>query len=163
MPENTARIKTHARNFFIDLYPNNQLYASITVDYINLQYFMANKLNFKYSKKLISNTLTYKVSTTLNLAITAFCVILITLYIIGNYQNFQDENQQWILSVLSYVSIFNSLFSIVLTVETAIKIFTEKQKLKNLINLIVLSASAVFCIFCTGTANIISYISGGIK
>ena len=68
---------------------------------------------------------------TLNLVITTFCIILITLYIIGNYQNFQDENQEWILTLLSYVAIFNSLFSIVLTVETAIKIFTEKQKIKN--------------------------------
>ena len=100
---------------------------------------------------------------TLNLVITAFCVILITLYIIGNYQNFQDENQQWILTLLSYVAIFNSLFSIVLTVETAIKIFTEKQKIKNFINMLALIASAIFCIFCTGTSNIISYISGGIK
>jgi len=124
---------------------------------------MRNKLKFKYSRKLFSNTLTYKFSLTLNLAITVFCIILITLYIIGNYQNFQDENQQWILSLLSYVSIFNSLFSIVLTVETGIKIFTEKQKIKNTINMIALLASAVFCIFCTGTSNIISYISGGIK
>jgi hypothetical protein len=124
---------------------------------------MKNKIGFKYSKKLFSNTLTYNVSLTLNLAITVFCIILITLYIIGNYQNFQDENQQWILSVLSYVSIFNSLFSLVLAAETGIKIFTEKQKIKNLINMIALIASAIFCIFCTGTSNIISYISGGIK
>jgi len=100
---------------------------------------------------------------TLNLAITAFCIILITLYIIGNYQGFQDENQQWILSILSYIAIFNSLFSIVLTIETGIKIFTEKQKVKNIINMIALILSALFCIFCTGTSNIISYISGGIK
>ena len=124
---------------------------------------MKNKIGFKYSKKLFSNTLTYNVSITLNLAITVFCIILITLYIIGNYQNFQDENQQWILSLLSYVSIFNSLFSLLLTVETGIKIFTEKQKIKNTINMIALLTSAVFCIFCTGTSNIISYISGGIK
>ena len=122
-----------------------------------------NKINFKYSKKLISNTLTYKFSLTLNLAITFFCIILITLYIIGNYQNFQDENQQWLLTILSYAAIFNSLFSLVLTVETAIKLFTEKQKIKNLINMLALIASAIFCIFCTGTSNIISYISGGIK
>ena len=100
---------------------------------------------------------------TLNLAITAFCIILITLYIIGNYQDFQDENQEWLLTVLSYAAIFNSLFSILLTVETAIKIFTEKQKVKKIINMLALMISAVFCIFCTGTANIISYISGGIK
>ena len=124
---------------------------------------MKNKTRFKYSKKIFSNTLTYKVSMTLNLAITAFCIILITLYIIGNYQGFQDENQQWILSILSYIAIFNSLFSIVLTIETGIKIFTEKQKVKNIINMIALILSALFCIFCTGTSNIISYISGGIK
>ena len=124
---------------------------------------MKNKIGFKYSKKLFSNTLTYNVSITLNLAITVFCIILITLYIIGNYQNFQDENQQWILSVLSYAAIFNSLFSVVLTIETTIKIFTEKNKFKNVFNLIVLIASAIFCIFCTGTSNIIGYLSGGIK
>lgn len=124
---------------------------------------MANKIDFKYSKKLLSNTLTYKFSMTLNFAITVFCVILITLYIIGNYQEFQDENQQWILSVLSFAAIFNSLFSVLLIVETAIKIFTEKHKVKNLINLVILIASAIFCIFCTGTSNIIGYLSGGIK
>ena len=124
---------------------------------------MAKKIDFKYSKKILSNTLTYKFSMTLNLALTVFCIILITLYIIGNYQAFQDENQQWILSILSFTAIFNSLFSVVLTVETAIKLFTEKNKLKNAVNLIALIASAIFCIFCTGTSNIISYISGGIK
>lgn len=122
-----------------------------------------NKTRFKYSKKLLSNTLTYKFSMTLNLAITVFCIILITLYIIGNYQSFQDVNQMWLLSILSYASIFNSLFSILLTIETVIKIFTEKQKFKNFINMIMLIISAVFCIFCTGSANIISYISEGIK
>lgn len=124
---------------------------------------MAKKIAFKYSKKLFSNTLTYKFSLTLNLAITVFCIILIALYTIGNYQNFQDDNQQWLLSILSYAAIFNSLFSLVLIVETTIKLFTEKQKLKNFFNLIGLFASAVFCIFCTGTSNIISYISGGIR
>ena len=128
-----------------------------------MKLLMANKIDFKYSKKILSNTLTYKLSMTLNLVITVFCVILITLYIIGNYQAFQDENQQWILSILSYAAIFNSLLSFMLIVETTIKIFTEKHKIKNLINLIALIASAVFCIFCTGTSNIISYISGGIK
>ena len=123
---------------------------------------MRKKTRFKYSKKLFSNTLTYKFSMTLNLAITAFCIILIALYVIGNYQNFQDENQEWILTLLSFVSIFNCLFSIVLSVETSIKIFTEKQKIKNIVNLLALTASAVFCFFCTGTSNIVSYISGGI-
>lgn len=112
---------------------------------------------------MLSNTLTYKFSMTLNLVITIFCVLLITLYIIGNYQNFQDENQKWLLSILSYAAIFNSLFSILLTAETAIKLFTEKHKIKNFINMIMLIASTIFCFFCTGTSNIIGYISGGLK
>lgn len=112
---------------------------------------------------MLSNTLTYKFSMTLNLVITIFCVLLITLYIIGNYQNFQDENQKWLLSILSYAAIFNTLFSILLTVETAIKLFTEKHKIKNFINMIMLIASTIFCFFCTGTSNIIGYISGGLK
>ena len=124
---------------------------------------MKNNTNFKYSKKLFSNTITYKFSLTLNLVITLFCVILIALYTIGNYQNFQDENQEFILSILSYAAIFNSLFSIVLTVETVIKLVTEKYKLKNFFNIIGLIITAIFSIFCTGFSNIISYISGGIK
>ena len=112
---------------------------------------------------MLSNTLTYKFSMTLNLVITIFCVLLITLYIIGNYQNFQDENQKWLLSILSYAAIFNTLFSILLTAETAIKLFTEKHKIKNFINMIMLIASAIFCFFCNGTSNIIGYISGGLK
>ncbi len=100
---------------------------------------------------------------TLNFAITVFCIILVTLYIIGNYQSFQDDNQERILSILSYAAIFNCLFSLTLSVETGIKIFTEKYRFKNIMNLIALILSAIFCFFCTGTSNIISYISGGIK
>jgi len=118
---------------------------------------------FKYSKKLFSNTLTYKFSMTIHLAITAFCFILITLFIIGNYQYFQDDNQEYILSILSYAAIFNSLFSIMLLIETTIKIFTEKHKFKNFINLLILLSSGFFCFVCTGTSNIISYISGGFR
>lgn len=124
---------------------------------------MKNNTDFKYSKKLFSNTLTYKFSLTLNLVISLFCIILIGLYTIGNYQNFQDQSQDFILSVLAYAAIFNSLFSIVLIIETVIKLITEKYKLKNLFNIIGLIFSAIFSIFCTGFSNIISYISGGIR
>ena len=124
---------------------------------------MKKNTDFKYSKKLFSNTLTYKFSLTLNLVISLFCIILIGLYTIGNYQNFQDQSQDFILSVLAYAAIFNSLFSIVLIIETVIKLITEKYKLKNLFNIIGLIFSAIFSIFCTGFSNIISYISGGIR
>ena len=124
---------------------------------------MKNKIDFKYSKRRFSNTLTYKLSVTVSIALSIFCFILIMLYTIGNYQNFQDKNQEFLLSALSYISIFNSMFSFVLIIETVIKLFAEKNKFKNILNTIVLILSMIFCIFCTTTSNIISYISRGIK
>lgn len=123
---------------------------------------MANKIKFKYTKKIISNSLTYKLSMCLDLLITVFCFLLITLYTIGNYQNFQDNTQQIILSVLAFSSIFNILLSILLIIETIIKIITEKNKIRNLLNLIYLILAVFLCIFFSSTSNIINYLSTGI-
>lgn len=123
---------------------------------------MANKIKFKYTKKIISNSLTYKLSMYLDLLITVFCFLLITLYTIGNYQNFQDNTQQIILSVLTFSSIFNILLSILLIIETILKIITEKNKFRNLINLIYLIIAVFLCIFFSSTSNIINYLSTGI-
>lgn len=123
---------------------------------------MSNKIDFKYTKKLISNSLTYKLSLNLNLLLTIFSLLLITLYIIGNYQNFQDKSQQTILSVLSYVSVFNILLSFLLLVETIFKLATEKRKIKSIINIIYLIFAMVLGLLFSGTANIISFISMGV-
>lgn len=135
---------------------------SITVEINNLQ-VMLKKIKFKYSKKLISNTLTYKVSLTLNLIITFFCLILVLLYVIGNYQNFQDKSQQIILKVLSYTSIFNTMLSVLLAIESLIKIFTENHKVKSILNTIFLILTIIFCIFCIEISSVITYLSMGIK
>ncbi|MBP5520687.1 MAG: hypothetical protein J6X84_08940 [Treponema sp.] len=121
---------------------------------------MKNK-EFKYSKRRFSSTITYKLSVDLNVTLSVFCFLLITLYTIGNYQNFQDKNQNMTLSLISYTSIFNMIFSFILIVETVIKLFTEKYRLKNIIRILILISSFVFCMFCSGTSNIISCISGG--
>ena len=123
---------------------------------------MSNKIDFKYTKKLISNSLTYKLSLNLNLLLTIFSLLLITLYIIGNYQNFQDMSQQTILSVLSYVSVFNILLSFLLLVETIFKLATEKRKIKSIINIIYLIFAMFLGLLFSGTANIISFISMGV-
>ena len=123
---------------------------------------MSNKIDFKYTKKLISNSLTYKLSLNFNLLLTIFSLLLITLYIIGNYQNFQDKSQQTILSVLSYVSVFNILLSFLLLVETIFKLATEKRKIKSIINIIYLVFAMLLGLLFSGTANIISFISMGL-
>ncbi|MCR4579760.1 MAG: hypothetical protein K5681_05380 [Treponema sp.] len=100
---------------------------------------------------------------TINLIFVVFCVLLTLLYIIGNYQNFQDSSQQIILFFLSYVSIFSTLLSTLLLIESIVKIFTEKYKVKNIIYSVLLLLAIIFCIFSTGIAGIISYLSTGIS
>lgn len=124
---------------------------------------MLKKIKFKYSKKIISNTLTYKVSLTLNLIITIFCITLVVLYVIGNYQNFQDRSQRIILKVLSYTSIFNIMLSFLLAIESFIKIFTENRKIKSIINTIFLIFTIIFCFFCIEISSVITYLSMGLK
>ena len=117
---------------------------------------------FKNTKAKFSNTMTYKFTMTINFIFVVFCILLTALYIIGNYQDFQDKSQQIILFFLSYVSIFSTLLSFFLLIETIVKIFTEKFKFKNIINSILLLLAILFCISSTGIAGIINYLSTGI-
>lgn len=114
------------------------------------------------AKSRFSNSLTYKVTMMINLIAIVSCILLTSLYIIGNYQNFQDKSQQIILFFLSYDSIFSTLLSFLLLIETIVKIFTEKYKIKNIINALMLLLAILFCISSTGIAGIISYLSTGI-
>lgn len=114
------------------------------------------------AKSRFSNSLTYKVTMMINLITIVSCILLTSLYIIGNYQNFQDKSQQIILFFLSYDSIFSTLLSFLLLIETIVKIFTEKYKIKNIINALMLLLAILFCISSTGIAGIISYLSTGI-
>ena len=122
---------------------------------------MINKIKFKYRKKRFSNTITYKLLMNLDMFFNLFCLILIALYTIGNYQSFLDKSQQIILNTLAISSIFTVLLSFVLFLETFIKIFTEKNKIKNVLNLIYLLVTIVFCVICIVIATAIDYISLG--
>ncbi len=122
-----------------------------------------DKYKFKYSKKIISNLIVYKVSMTVDFVFFLFEIILLLLYFIGNYQNFQDSSQQFILKVLFFSSIFTSIFSFLLLIESIIKIFSEKQKGKSIINSIFLLISIIFSIFSMEFSNIIMYLSEGLN
>ena len=122
-----------------------------------------DKYKFKYSKKIISNLIVYKVSMTVDFVFFLFEIILLLLYFIGNYQNFQDSSQQFILNVLFFSSIFTSIFSFLLLIESIIKIFSEKQKGKSIINSIFLIISIIFSIFSMEFSNIIMYLSEGLN
>ena len=123
---------------------------------------MKNKITFKYEKK-VSNTLAYKLPMIITMALTLFCLLIVTLYIIGNYQNFLDESQNLLLSVLSYTSIFNMLLSIVLLSETIIKIVTEKYKFKNIVNMVMLTFFIILSFIFLIVSNVVNFISMGIN
>lgn len=123
---------------------------------------MAKNINFKYAKKIFSNTLTYKLTFTLNIILAIFCMILVTLYILGNYQGFQDNSQSIILQTLSYVALFNTLLSVFLLVETVIKIFTEKRKFRLIVNAIYLFFAILIGSIFTTFSNVISFLARGI-
>lgn len=127
----------------------------------NLQ-VMLKKIKFKYSKKLISNSLTYKLSMVIDLTLSFFSLIMVFLYVIGNYQDFQDQSQQLILEVLSYVAIFNTIFSIFLFIESIFKLILENRKIKTIINMIFLLITVFFEMFCLEISTVISYLSKGL-
>ena len=122
-----------------------------------------DKYRFKYSKKIISNLIVYKVSMTVDFVFFLFEIILLLLYFIGNYQNFQDSSQQFILKILFFSSIFTSIFSFLLLIESIIKIFSEKKKGKSIFNSIFLIISIIFSIFSMEFSNIIMYLSEGLN
>lgn len=122
-----------------------------------------DKKKFKYSKKIISNSIVYKISMTVDFVFFLFGIILLLLYFIGNYQNFQDSSQQFILKILFFSSIFTSIFSFLLLIESIIKVFSENKKVKHIINSIFLIFCIIFGLFCMEFSNIIMYLSEGLK
>lgn len=118
---------------------------------------------FKYSKKIISNSNVYKISTAINLIFVIFCLFLLLLYFIGNYQDFQDSSQNFILKTLFYSSVFNAIFSFLLLVESVLKIFSETKKTRLIINSIFLIFGIAFAVFCIEFSNVIIYFSKGLK
>lgn len=122
-----------------------------------------DKKKFKYSKKIISNSIVYKISMTIDFVFSLFGIILLLLYFIGNYQNFQDSSQQFILKILFFSSIFTSIFSFLLLIESIIKVFSENKKVKHIINSIFLIFCIIFGLFCMEFSNIIMYLSEGLK
>lgn len=121
------------------------------------------KNKFKYSRKIISNSIVYRISMTVDLVFFLFEIILMMLYFIGNYQTFQDSSQLLILKILFFSSIFTSIFSFLLLIESLIKIFSENKKIKHILNSFFLFFCIITGIFIMEFSNIIMYLSEGLK
>ena len=121
------------------------------------------KIRPKYSQKFFSNAFIYRFFMTLNFTFTVFCLILSILYIIGNYQSFQDSSQKLIITIASFSSSFNLLLSVILIIETIFKVFTENHKIKSIFRILFLLLTIILCFVCMELSSIISYLSAGIK
>ena len=121
------------------------------------------KIRQKYSQKFFSNAFIYRFFMTLNFTFTVFCLILSILYIIGNYQSFQDSSQKLIITIASFSSSFNLLLSVILIIETIFKVFTENHKIKSIFRILFLLLTIILCFVCMELSSIISYLSAGIK
>lgn len=124
---------------------------------------MMKKIRPKYSQKFFSNAFIYRFFMTLNFTFTVFCLILSILYIIGNYQSFQDSSQKLIITIASFSSTFNLLLSVILIIETIFKVFTENHKIKSIFRILFLLLTIILCFVCMELSSIISYLSAGIK
>lgn len=124
---------------------------------------MMKKIRPKYCQKFFSNAFIYRFFMTLNFTFTVFCLILSILYIIGNYQSFQDSSQKLIITIASFSSSFNLLLSVILIIETIFKVFTENHKIKSIFRILFLLLTIILCFVCMELSSIISYLSAGIK
>lgn len=120
---------------------------------------MKNKIISEEFPKKITTPFLYRITQTVILSLFIFCVFLIILYVVGNYQNFQDLSQKSILSVLFYTSILNGFLTLPVIVENIIMLITVKNKTGRIISLVFMlftDAFSAFCIILSGAVEVLS-------
>lgn len=122
---------------------------------------MNKSKNMKNRK--ISFLFVLKLTKTIILSMVVFCALLICLYIVGNYQNFQDKSQQIILNTLSYSSIGTLFLTIPVIVESIIRLFTVSKKKDAVITLILMLVSLILMIGAIGFSSFIGYLAEGFE
>ncbi len=119
-----------------------------------------NIISEEFSKK-IKTPLLYRITQTIILTLVIFCVFLLILYIVGNFQNFQDESQKIILKVLLFSAILTSFLTVPIFIENIIMLFTIKKKKMRIISLLLMILTVIFCAFCIIFCGAIELISEG--
>lgn len=121
-----------------------------------------NKTTIKKNKDKISFTFVLKLTKTIILTTVVFCLLMIVLYIIGNYQNFQDKSQQVILDAISYVSICTLFLTIPVIVENIIRLITTNKKWECISTIFLMILVILIMIGCMSFSSIIEFLSEGL-
>lgn len=117
--------------------------------------------NMKKNKKISFSFIT-KLANTIIYTLVIFCIMLVILYIVGNYQDFQDKSQQIILTTISYTSIGTIFLTLPVLVENFIRVFTTKNKKESISTILLMLFIVIVMIFCTSFSSILEYLSKGI-
>ena len=122
---------------------------------------MNKTTNILKNRKKISFTFVLKLTKTIILTLVVFCLLMNVLYVVGNYQNFQDKSQQIILDTISYTSIITIFLTFPVILESIIRIFTVKKKSDSIKTLILMILAIIIMIFCISFSSFIGYLSKG--
>lgn len=120
-----------------------------------------NKLKNNKNRK-ISFTFVLKLTKTIIYSMIIFCVLMIILYIVGNYQNFQDRSQQFILDTLSYSSICTLFLTVPVLIESFIRLFTVKKKADSIITIINMIFAILIMLGCMSFSSVVGFLSEGL-
>jgi len=122
---------------------------------------MIYNLNFSKTFKKHSHSFLYRLTRSIWMALTVFCTILLFIYIMGNYQNFQEESQLLILRTIRNVAVVNIIISLPVVLEAIYRLITRENKIKRSILLVLLILMNIYNCFCMFFSNLIVYISKG--
>lgn len=122
---------------------------------------MKNKIISNDIPKEINTPFLYRITKTVILSLVIFCLFLIILYVIGNFQKFQDLSQQTILNVLFYSSVLTMFLTFPVMIEDIIMLFIIKRKLGRIISLILTVLGNIFLVFCIILSGAVEILSSG--
>ncbi len=116
-----------------------------------------------FIKQLKKHPLSFLFRLTKNIvfALFVFNLVLVVLYVAGNYQEFQVESQQLLLNVITLTSITLLILSVLIFFETGIRLITKDDKIRSLILLFLMILNIVFGFFCMIFSKIVYFLSEG--
>lgn len=106
--------------------------------------------------------LVYRLTKNLVYLLLVFTILLFSIYIVGNFQNFLDKSQFLILSILSACSVFMVFLSFVGIIENVIMIFTNRNKGKCFLAIILLFITFIIGMIFIFYSTVIQEISLGV-
>lgn len=123
---------------------------------------MKNKIISDELPKEITTPFLYRITKTVILSLTLFCLFLIILYVIGNFQKFQDLSQKTILQVLFFTSVLTAFLTFPVILEDIIMLITIKKKLGRIISLVLMILADLFFVFCILLSGAVEVLSAGL-